>query len=800
MDDTTSLANAGDLTPKHTRSLIESSPEPLVTFNASGKITYANEALAKITGVDREKLIGMDINGYFTDPNKAKASNREVFEKGYVSNYPLSIKRQDGKATDVLYNASVYKDDNGNVLGAFASAHDITDQKIAEERILELNKALEHHIINLKESEDEIGAIFNYAPEGVIVIDERSIITQWNPKATEMLGWKKDEVIGKPLYEVIIPERLRRAHRNGVQHFLKTGQGPVLNRMVELPALRKDNTEMDVGVTISPFNYKGKQHFVGFISDISEQKQASEYTRSLIEASLDPFVTINTQGKISDANEASAKITGIPRERLIGTVFSNFFTEPVKAQQAYQLAFEKGFVSDYPLTIRNANGTTTDVLYNASVYKDSKGNVLGVFAAARDITAQKHANQYARSLIEASLDPLLTINAEGKITDVNKASVRLTGVPREKLIGTNFSDYFSEPVKAQAGYRMAFEKGVVEDYPLTIRHASGKMTEVLFNASLYRDAQGNIQGVLAAARDLTRILTLQKEIKESEEFLSSVVDNIPNMIFVKDAKELRFVRFNKAGEELLGYSKNDLLGKNDYDFFPKNQADFFTAKDKDVLNKGELLDIPEEPIQTKNKGERILHTKKIPITDKDGNPLYLLGISEDITEQKQASQFARGLIEANIDPLFMISTDGKITDVNEASVKLTGVPREKLIGSDFTNMFTDATQALESYQLVYKNGTVTDYPLIVKHSRGELVDVLYNATLYKDTHGNVLGTFAVVRRSEEGKHAPVKSKVDTRNEANLVQELEKLTKFMSDLTEEMAGLKKQIEELKGNKK
>jgi len=116
-------------------------------------------------------------------------------------------------------------------------------------------------------------------------------------------------------------------------------------------------------------------------------------------------------------------------------------------------------------------------------------------------------------------------------------------------------------------------------------------------------------------------------------FFESIVDNVPDMIFVKDAKELRFVLFNKAGEKLLGYSKEDMIGKSDYDFFSKKQADFFISKDRDVLAKKILLDIPEEPIKTKY-GERFLHTKKIPILDENGKPLYLLGISEDITERK----------------------------------------------------------------------------------------------------------------------------------------------------------------------
>jgi len=127
----------------------------------------------------------------------------------------------------------------------------------------------------------------------------------------------------------------------------------------------------------------------------------------------------------------------------------------------------------------------------------------------------------------------------------------------------------------------------------------------------------------------------EERIHSNERFLTAIVENIPNMIFVKDARELRFVRFNRAGEELVGFSREELMGKNDYDFFKKQEADFFTDKDRKVLESCEILDIPEEPIKTKAKGERILHTIKIPVLDENGNPEYLLGISEDITERRQ---------------------------------------------------------------------------------------------------------------------------------------------------------------------
>jgi PAS domain S-box-containing protein len=127
----------------------------------------------------------------------------------------------------------------------------------------------------------------------------------------------------------------------------------------------------------------------------------------------------------------------------------------------------------------------------------------------------------------------------------------------------------------------------------------------------------------------------ESEIRQSNHFLNTILENIPNMLFVKDAAELRFIRFNKAGEELLGYAKADLIGKNDFDFFPKEEAEFFVANDKEVLRKGTLRDIKEEPISTRYKGKRWLHTKKIPIRNEIGKPLFLLGISEDITDLKK---------------------------------------------------------------------------------------------------------------------------------------------------------------------
>lgn len=244
----------------------------------------------------------------------------------------------------------------------------------------------------------------------------------------------------------------------------------------------------------------------------------AQYNRSLIEASLDPLVTINNEGQITDMNEATATITGIPRDKLIGTAFCDYFTEPQKANEVYQEVFAKGSVADSPLTLRHKNGKLTDVLFNGSVYKDDEGNVRGIVVVARDATAQKLLSNYSLSLIEASLDPLVTINTEGKITDMNEALVNITGLSRESLIDTDFFDYFTEPHKAREVYKEVFAKGSVADSPLTLHHKDGKMTDVLFNGSVYKDNEGNVLGIVIVARDVTDQKRIETELVEAKVF------------------------------------------------------------------------------------------------------------------------------------------------------------------------------------------------------------------------------------------------------------------------------------------
>lgn len=243
----------------------------------------------------------------------------------------------------------------------------------------------------------------------------------------------------------------------------------------------------------------------------------------------------------------------------------------------------------------------------------------------------------------------------------NDAFARLMPAPPEEVLGRAYFAYwgdfrrFNEPI-----YRRVLDHGEsvkLENKSVRVGPAP-ESREGIFNISYspLRDDRGDVVGVLTVAIEVTQVIVKERnweaaqirmenafaertnELTRSRAFLDSLIENLPNMVFVKDAKNLRFVRFNRAGEDLLGMDRSELIGKNDFDFFPPEQATHFVERDRDVLSGREIVDIPEEPIRTRHRGERLLHTRKIPLFDNAGNPEYLLGISDDITEKRLAEQ------------------------------------------------------------------------------------------------------------------------------------------------------------------
>lgn len=382
-------------------------------------------------------------------------------------------------------------------------------------------------------------------------MDDR--ITYWTRGAEESYGWAQQEALGASPWELlhtVFPHPLNSIKEALLQKGLWDG---------ELLHTRKDGTQVTVASHwILKRSANGTPETVLEIDrDITGQKpqtgaaerpksqaslkEQSRFLESFFEHSINPLVFLDRDFNFIRVNQAYARADGARQpEDFVGRNHFDLypsaeneaiFREVVRTRTPYT-ALAQPFT--YPGQLERGatywNWTLVPVL-------DAGGEIDFLFLALTDVTRAKRAERellssyhYSRSLLEASLDPLVTISIEGKITDVNEATELATGVPRQQLIGSDFSSYFTDPEKAGRGYQQVFQDGLVRDYQLTIRHVSGARTDVLYNAAVYRNEAGEIQGVFAAARDITQL----KAAERRRDFTNALLELFAQKTSLKD--------------------------------------------------------------------------------------------------------------------------------------------------------------------------------------------------------------------------------------------------------------------------
>ncbi len=359
-----------------------------------------------------------------------------------------------------------------------------------------------------KELQERLQLQIDRMPIGLIVWDTEFHVQSWNPASEKIFGFTAEEVLGKHSYDLIVPKGTQPDVDNVWRRLL---EGDMTAYSVN-ENITKDGRIIICEWSNTPLK-KSDGTVVGVISmvqDITEKKRAEEalkeaqrYARGLIEASLDSLVTISAEGKITDVNHAMELITGLSRNEMIGTGFSNYCTDPELARKGYQQVFRDGYVRDYSLDIKHRNGKITPVLYNASVYKDAQGRIAGIFVAARDITELKRAEQEKISL-EAEVQAAKIAN-QAKSDFLASMSHELR-TPLNSIIG--FSEvlqdqYFGELNEKQAEYT----NDILE---------SGKHLLSLINDIL----------------DLSKVEAGKMELDLSQVNISSLLEN--SMIMIKE--------------------------------------------------------------------------------------------------------------------------------------------------------------------------------------------------------------------------------------------------------------------------
>ncbi|WP_413558295.1 PAS domain S-box protein [Bdellovibrio sp. HCB209] len=267
------------------------------------------------------------------------------------------------------------------------------------------------------------------------------------------------------------------------------------------------------------------------------------------------------------------------------------------------------------------------------------------------------------TIYESELIGVLSTDASGLILDANDYFLRLVGYTRDDLEAGRLNWKALTPPEfaeeSQEVLRQLQEKpGVSISFDKEYFHKDGHRIPIRLGVTRFHDGtiitlalditkQKQVENELeeANARLEEHVLQRTKQLEESEAFLSGIIENMPSMVFVKDAVNLSFVRLNRAGEELLGISRHEFIGKNDFDFFSKEVAEMFRTMDRRVLS-GEIPYAETEDVLPTRNGDRIIHTIKMAIRNQDGEPRYLLGVTEDITESKEHERQRAELVRA----------------------------------------------------------------------------------------------------------------------------------------------------------
>ena len=267
-----------------------------------------------------------------------------------------------------------------------------------------------------------------------------------------------------------------------------------------------------------------------------------------------------------------------------------------------------------------------------------------------------------------------------------------------------------------------------------------------------------IDGVIL---DITERKQAEVELRCTQAFLNSVVENLPVGVFIKDAVELRVMYWNKASEELFGYSREQVLGKNDYDYLPKEQAQDLQTKDRQLLVSGKMVDISEVPLITPHRGERLLHTKKVPLLDENGTPRYLLAICEDITDRKRAEDAMREseahyrrIVETASEGVWMFDVDSQTTFANSRMAQMLGYTVEEMLGRSLFDFIDEESRTLATaYVERRRQGIQERHDFKFRRKDGSDLWAIVSAAPILDAAGQFVGVLRMITDISDRKQA-----------------------------------------------
>ena len=690
------------------RQLLQQVPLPLSIVNNSGEITYLNTRFEQLFGYNLKEIPTIEDwwQKAYPDPQYrhwvtarwSGAVERALRENTDIEPLEYNVCCKDGAIRTILFSGFCFTD---NLL---AVGVDLTERKNAE--------------LALLQSEIKFRTLYESTSDAVMLLDESGFF-DCNSAALKLFGCQTTADFCR-----LHPADLSPPNQPG------GGNSRALADRRIAEAIEQGSTDfewlhkrIDSGevfpaeVLLNALQLNGRPTIQATVRNIAERKKAediiqasAQYARSLIEASLDPLVTISAEGKITDVNAATEQATGINREQLIGSDFADYFTDPEKARSGYRQVFNHGSVTDYPLTIRHAEGGSVNVLYNASLYRDRDGKILGVFAAARDITERQNAERVSNlinSMIDISLDGFWIVDAAGNIVQVNQAYATISGYSKTELESMHISQLEAkedcEQVKAHSDKVMTQGYDQFETHH---RHKDGHLIDIDISAAYLPE----FQQFCVFCRDISQSKLTEQALKQSVTKFRAIIEASPIPMALNDAQQ-NITFLNPAFIKTFGYTLNDIPTLSDW--WPNAYPDpayrqrvghAWQAELKQAESERRPFTPMELSIFAKNGDLKTVMTSAATITG-SFNDEHLI-VLYDMTEHIQAEEALR-ISEAHFRNTFEhapigvvnVSLEGRFLAINQTFCDMLGYSREELLALSIMAVTQEQDKAAQNHLL-----------------------------------------------------------------------------------------------------
>jgi PAS domain S-box-containing protein len=512
--------------------IIANAPDPLFVADLEGKILEANEAVSELLGFRRDEVVEQSLSRFISEEETREftAALREVVEHGVTRNAVLNPRAATGEVIPTTLNASALRDADGNVIGAIGILRDMR----------ELDKARAY-----------AQRLIDDAPDPVFVSDLEGKILEANDAVSQLLGFRRDEVVEQSLSRFISEEETREftaALREVVEHGVtrnallnpRAATGEVIPTSLNASALR-DADGNAIGA-------------IGVLRDMRELDKARAYAQRLIDDAPDPVFVADLEGKILEANDAVSELLGFRRDEVVEQSLSRFISEEETREftAALREVVERGVTRNARLNPRAATGEVIPTSLNASALRDLDGNVIGAIGVLRDMRELDKARAYAESLIKNAPDPVFVSDLEGKILEANDAVSELLGFRRDEVVEQSLSRFISEEETREftAALREVVERGVTRNARLNPRAATGEVIPTSLNASALRDSDGNVIGAIGVLRDMREYEQVLLDLEKSKSELQEKILDLEKFEEVVVGRELKMISLEKELEGL----------------------------------------------------------------------------------------------------------------------------------------------------------------------------------------------------------------------------------------------------------